>query len=130
MRDDKQWFVRSAAEDALRAMDTRTRQPIDDPTLDLSPIVIDQQGWLVEWAARQGIGIGVGRQANQALMRALDEGDTPVRLAALQTLLYVGDLSHHDKLRTLLYDPDRAVRDAAFTTLETIGQRIGQPIPR
>lgn len=130
MRDDKQWFVRSAAEDALRAMDTRARQPIDDPTIDLSPIVIDQQGWLVEWAARQGIGIGVGRQANQALMRALDEGDTPVRLAALQTLLYVGDLSHHDKLRMLLYDPDRAVRDAAFTTLETIGQRMGQPIPR
>lgn len=111
-------------------MDTRDRQPINDPTIDLSPIVIDQQGWLVEWAARQGIGIGVGRQANQALMRALDEGDTPVRFTALQTLLYVGDLSHHDKLRTLLYDPDRAVRDAAFTALETIGQRMGQPIPR
>jgi HEAT repeat protein len=63
-------------------------------------------------------------------MRALDEGDRPVRLAALQTLRLAGDLSHHDKLRALLYDPDRSVRDAAFIALEAIGQRTGQMIPR
>jgi HEAT repeat protein len=130
MRDDKQWFVRSAAQDALNIMDTRTRQPNADPVIDLSPIVVDQQGWLIEWAAKQGIGIGVGRQAAAALMRALDEGDRPVRLAALQTLRLAGDLSHHDKLRALLYDPDRAVCDAAFVALEAIGQRTGQMIPR
>jgi oligoendopeptidase F len=60
----------------------------------------------------------------------MSDGPTPVRLAALQTLRLSGDLSHHDQLRALLYDPDRAVREAAFAALETIGQRVGQPLPR
>lgn len=129
-RDDTQWFVRSAATDALGLMQARQRPPTDTPPLDLTPVVIDQQGWLVEWAARQGIGIGVGRQAMQALLRALAEGDRPVRLAALRTLQYMGDLSHHDTLRGLLADADGAVRDAAFEALETIGERVGRAIPR
>ena len=129
-RDDKQWFVRSAATDALSIMQARSRKPTDDPALDLSPLVIDQQGWLVEWAAQQGIGIGVGRQANAALLRALAEGQPPVRLAAIRTLQHTGDLSHHDTLRALLHDPDRTVREAAFAALEAIGQRTGQPLPR
>lgn len=129
-RDDTQWFVRSAATDALGLMQRRNRAPTETPPLDLTPVVIDQQGWLVEWAARQGIGIGVGRQATTALLRALTEGDLPARLAALQTLRHNGDWSHHDALRGLLTDPDRTVREAAFAALETIGQRAGQPVPR
>jgi HEAT repeat protein len=129
-RDDKQWFVRSAATDALSLMQARARPAAADAPLDLSPIVIDQQGWLVEWAAQQGLGIGVGRQANAAMLKALTDGPTPVRLAALQTLRLTGDLSHHDQLRTLLYDPDQAVREAAFTALDTIAKRVGQHLPR
>ena len=70
-RDDKQWFVRSAATDALSLMQARVRPATADAPLDLTPIVIDQQGWLVEWAAQQGVGIGVGRQANEAMLRAM-----------------------------------------------------------
>ena len=55
---------------------------------------------------------------------------TPVRLAAIQTILHIGDLSHHDKLRPLLLDPDRSIREAAFLALEAIGERTGQAIPR
>jgi HEAT repeat protein len=128
--DDKQWFVRSAATDALSLMQLRVRPPTAEPPLDLTPLVIDQQGWLVEWAAQQGLGIGVGRQANAAMLRAMTDGPTPVRLAALQTLRLTGDLSHHDQLRALLVDSDRAVREAAFTALEAIGQRTGQHLPR
>jgi HEAT repeat protein/GTPase SAR1 family protein len=129
-RDDSQWFVRTAATDALKIMNERATASLAAPSPDFSPIEIDQQGWLTEWAATQGIGIGVGKQATQALMRALDEGSTPVRLAAIQTILHIGDLSHHDKLRTLLFDPDRSIRDAAFNALEAIGARAGQAIPR
>ncbi|MBP7686303.1 MAG: HEAT repeat domain-containing protein [Thermoflexales bacterium] len=128
--DDKQWFVRSAATDALSLMQAHVRPATEEPAIDLTPLVIDQQGWLVEWAAQQGLGIGVGRQANAAMFRAMTEGPAPVRLAALQTLRHTGDLSHHDQLRALLYDPDRAVREAAFAALEAIGQRTGQPLPR
>lgn len=129
-RDDKQWFVRSAATDALGLMKARVRPLTEEPPLDLTPLVIDQQGWLVDWAAQQGLGLGVGRQATAALRRALTDGPAPVRLAALQTLRLTGDLSCHDPLRALLYDPDRAVREAAFVALDTIGQRAGQRLPR
>ena len=104
--------------------------PAERPPIDLSPILIEQQPWLVEWAAQQGLGIGVGRQSVNALMRALEQGQPNVRQAALQTLRFVGDLELHDKLRALLADPDQSVRDAAFVTLESIGQRAGMLLPR
>jgi HEAT repeat protein len=129
-REESQWYVRQAALDALNRMTKNAAPPAEQPTLDLSPIVIEQQGWLVEWAAQQGIGIGVGRQSVNALMRALEQGQPNVRQAALQTLRYVGDLELHDKLRNMLNDPDQSVRDAAYLTLEAIGQREGVALPR
>ena len=129
-REEAQWYVRQAALDAFNHLEKNRLPPAEQPPLDLSPIVIDQQGWLVEWAAQQGIGIGVGRQAVNALMRALEQGQPNVRQAALQTLHYVGDLELHDKLRAMLNDPDKTVRDAAYLTLEAIGQREGTPLPR
>jgi len=129
-REEPQWYVRQAALDALNRVEKNLTLPAEQPPLDLSPVVIDQQGWLVEWAAQQGIGIGVGRQAVNALMRALDQGQPNVRRAALQTLRHVGDLDMHDKLRAKLNDPDLSVRDAAYLTLEAIGQREGVALPR
>jgi HEAT repeat protein len=129
-REEAQWYVRTAALDALKAMEKHALRPAERPPLDLSPIAIEQQAWLVEWAAQQGLGIGVGRQSVNALMRALEQGQPNVRQAALQTLRFVGDLELHDKLRALLTDPDPSVRDAAYVTLESIGQRAGMPLPR
>jgi HEAT repeat protein len=129
-REESQWYVRQAALDAINSMAKLTAAPAEQPPIDLSPIVIDRQGWLVEWAAQQGLGIGVGRQAVNALMRALEQGQPNVRQAALQTLSFVGDLDLHDRLRPMLYDPDKSVRDAAYLTLEAIGQRAGTPLPR
>jgi HEAT repeat protein len=129
-REEAQWYVRQAALDALNRMTKNAAAAVEQPPIDLSPIVIEQQGWLVEWAAQQGIGIGVGRQSANALMRALEQGQPNVRQAALQTLRHVGDLELHDKLRAMLNDPDKSVRDAAYITLETIGQREGVALPR
>lgn len=129
-REESQWYVRTAALDALKTMEKNAVRPAEQPAIDLSPIVIDQQAWLVEWAAQQGLGIGVGRQSVNALMRALEQGQPNVRQAALQTLRFVGDLELHDKLRALLTDPDLSIRDAAYVTLESIGQRAGTPLPR
>jgi HEAT repeat protein len=129
-REESQWYVRQAALDALNRMTKNAAPPAEQPPLDLSPVVIEQQGWLVEWAAQQGIGIGVGRQSANALMRALEQGQPNVRQAALQTLRYVGNLELHDKLRATLNDSDQAVRNAAYLTLEAIGQREGVVLPR
>jgi HEAT repeat protein len=129
-REESQWYVRQAALDAYNRLEKNRTSPAEQPPLDLSPVVIEQQGWLVEWAAQQGIGIGVGRQSTNALMRALEQGQPNVRQAALQTLRYVGDLELHDKLRAMLTDSDKSVRDAAYLTLEAIGQREGVALPR
>ena len=129
-RGEKQWYVRNAVLEALNIVQARAAKAAQDPLVDLTPVVIDKQGWLVEWAAKQGVGIGVGRQATQALLKAMAEGQTPVRLAAIQTLRHTADLTYHDQLRALLYDPDREVRAAAFEALETIGQRLGLSLPR
>jgi HEAT repeat protein len=129
-REESQWYVRQAALDALNRMMKMALPPAEQPLLDLSPVVVDQQGWLVEWAAQQGIGIGVGRQSASALMRALEQGQPNVRRAALQTLRYAGDLELHDKLHAMLDDPDKSMRDAAYLTLEAIGQREGVALPR
>jgi HEAT repeat protein len=129
-REESQWYVRTAALDALKVMEKNATSPAERPPIDLSPVLIEQQAWLVEWAAQQGLGIGVGRQSVNALMRALEQGQPNVRQAALQTLRFVGDLELHDKLRALLADPDQSVRDAAYVTLETISQRVGTPLPR
>jgi HEAT repeat protein len=63
-------------------------------------------------------------------MRALEQGQPNVRQAALQTLRCVGDLELHDKLRAMLNDTDKSVRDAAYLTLEAIGRREGVALPR
>lgn len=129
-REESQWYVRTAALDALRSMDEKAAPASQQATLDLSPVMVDQQPWLIEWAAQQGVGIGVGRQAVNALMRALEKGEPNVRQVALQTLRLTGELELHDKLRDLLTDPDKAIRDAAYVTLESISQRVGTPLPR
>jgi HEAT repeat protein len=101
-RESRKWYVRQAARDALNHMTKMALLAAEQPPPSLSPVAIEQQGWLVEWDARQGIGIGVGRQSMNALMRALEQGQPNVRQAALQTLQNVGDLELHDKLRAIL----------------------------
>jgi HEAT repeat protein len=99
-RDDPQWFVRSAATEALTSM-----KHTQEYALDFSPIVLDQQGWLVEWGAIRNMPVGLGRSAEPVLMRALAEADTPVRLAAIHTLAHTGGESAIEPLRTQLAAP-------------------------
>jgi len=119
-RDDPQWFVRSAAAEALMSM-----KHTQEYALDLSPIVLDQQGWLVEWGATRNMPVGLGRSAEPVLMRALAEADTPVRLAAIHTLAHTGGEAAIEPLRTQLAAPDPEVRDAAYQALQVISARTG-----
>ena len=123
-RDDPQWFVRSAATEALAFI-----RHTQDYALDLSPLVLDQQGWLVEWGATRNMPVGLGRSAGPVLMRALAEADTPVRLAAIHTLAHTGGESAIKPLRAQLTAPDPAVRDAAYQALVVISAKTGIRIP-
>jgi HEAT repeat protein len=81
--------------------------------------------------------VGLGRSAEPMLMRALAEGDTPVKLAAIHTLAHVGPLtgvydgkSAIDLLRAQLAAPDPVIRGAAYQALSVISAKAGMKIPR
>ena len=122
-REDPEWLVRSAAQDALTLWE-KNRQP---PAPDLRPVVVEQQGWLIEWAVREGEAVGERSSALQRLYRALERGDEDVRRAAILTLAHVGDQEALAPLRILAFDPqiDRFTRDLAFRALEVIARRTG-----
>ncbi len=124
-KDDPQWFVRSAASEALAAM-----KGVEEYALDCSPVTLDQQGWLVEWGATRGMSVGLGRSAEPVLMRALTEADIPVRLAAIYTLAHVGGEPALEPLRTQLDSPDPIIQAAVYQALQTISARTGIRIPR
>jgi HEAT repeat protein len=124
-KDDPQWFVRSAASEALASM-----QSVQEYALDCSPIALDKQGWLVEWGATRGMPVGLGRSAEPVLMRALAEGDTPVKLAAIQTLANIGGETAIEPLRAQLASSDPAVHAAAYQALKAISDKTGIKIAR
>ncbi|MFN3928252.1 MAG: NACHT domain-containing protein [Thermoflexus sp.] len=122
-REDREWLVRSAAQDAL-ALWEKNRQP---PPLDLRPVILEQQGWLIEWAIQEGEVVGERTSALQTLYRALERGHEGVRRAAILTLARVGDQEALAPLRALAFDPqiDPFTRDLAFRAMETIARRAG-----
>jgi HEAT repeat protein len=121
-REDREWLVRSAAQDAL-ARWTASREPAPP---DLRPVVLEQLGWLIEWAVREGEGIG-GGSARQSLCRALERGEAEVRRAALLTLARIGEADDLAAIRPVAFDPqvDALTRDLALRALEAIARRTG-----
>jgi HEAT repeat protein len=126
-REDKQWFVRSGATDALRLMNEESGR---GEAIDLTPLDLDNLGWLVQWAASKGQPIGLGKSAAQALQRALEDIDPSVRLAAAHTYAYLGDGESVPALRQRLKDDQPLVRDAAYRALEAIARRTGEVVPQ
>ncbi|HHH41583.1 MAG TPA: NACHT domain-containing protein [Chloroflexi bacterium] len=118
-REDPEWFVRSAASQALEARTLDERPPHLPPF----PPALEDEGWLIEWAAQQGKGVGVGEAAYAMLVEALTEGDLPARLAAARTLAQMARPSDAQPLRQALNDPAPEVREAAFEGLWEIHRR-------
>ncbi len=124
--DDKQWFVRSGATEALKLMEEEAGE---GAAIDLTPLDKDNLGWLVQWTASKGQPIGLGKPAAQALQRALEDSDVTVRLAAVHTYAYIGDADIIPALRARLSDDDPQVREATYRALEEIARRADQVIP-
>jgi len=118
---DKEWFVRNAAEALLTAHEQK-------PEIDLSLPKPESEGWLVSWAASRGEGVGVGQAAVGALLRALNDEDPEVRWMAVNALGRLASRRSVDAMRQMLRDPEPAIRQAAFDALEEIGRRYGLAI--
>jgi len=120
IREDREWIVRSAASAALAEREKQAK-----PTLVHAPPVVSEMAWLIAWAAERGEGVGLGGAAFGPLLRALVEGNAPVRLAAAQTLGLVGRPEHADALRKALSDPSPEVARTAFWALRELSLRYG-----
>lgn len=123
IREDNQWIVRSAASAALAEREGRAKP---NP---LQPLpVVSEMGWLIAWAAERGEGVGLGEAAFGPLLRALAEGNVPIRLAAAQTLGLVGRPEHAEALQKALSDPSPEVSRMAFWALKELSLRYGLQI--
>jgi HEAT repeat protein len=117
-REDDQWLVRSLASAAVEELESREKGGGVAPSVE-----IEQIPWLISWAASRGEGVGLGEAAREMLLRALSEGDAPVRLAAALTLAQEGRTEDVELLKTALADPDPEVASAALDALAEISRR-------
>ena len=116
---EQQWLVRTAAQDVL----TRLREPGSQAPRPHEPP--ESLGWLIAWAAQQGLGVPPGPAAREVLRRALREGDPPTRRAAAEMLARVGEPADTRDLYPLLQGHGPEVANAAFECLASIAAASG-----
>ncbi len=122
-RHDSQWMVRTAASHALEALRT---PPLKSPRPMPQP---EELSWLVQWMEQRNRNVSPGAQGILDLVRALQEGDEPIRLAAAEAL---GGLGHPDSVTPLyaaLRDTHPEIRDAAYRALGAVSGIMGRPLP-
>ncbi len=122
--EDEQWYVRSAAQQAFEELQFGRAEP--QTRRYPAP---DQITWLSEWAAEKGEQLPSGQGAADMLIRALQEGEQPVRTLAARN---IGQLSHMlliKSLYTALRDKNEMVRAAAHHALGDVQIALGKPLP-
>jgi len=109
--EDNQWVVKNAAEAALEEMlQSNTRIPRPMPPLTQTP-------WLIAYASELGIGVAPGKPAWDLLFKALQNGNTEQRLAALNVLKRHGTENAILPLYDLYFAGEGEVRDEAYQVL-------------
>jgi HEAT repeat protein len=109
--EDNQWVVRGAAAEALehrRKPSWKIRAPAEDPS---------ELGWVVGYAAKQGLGVGPGGASLQTVRKALKDGSTAEKAAALDALAWTGDPDVVSDIAHALRSSTPYLRDVAFEAL-------------
>jgi HEAT repeat protein len=123
LMDDSEWYVRQTAEQAFQAAERSEKSGVS-----LYPDA-DALSWLQEWAAQKGDGVPAGPAARQVLIRVLQEGEPPMRVAAAQTLSGMGHFNALKPLYNALRDKDESVRAAVYGALLGLQTRTGTNLP-
>lgn len=113
--EDDQWVVRNAATEVL---DAKTNLSALAPTRLKAP---HESPWLLEFAAKKGMGISPGVPATEVLMLALKDQDPDARLAALPYLKFTPSDGVLAQIYHSMYDDDPEFREAAYNVLWEIG---------
>jgi HEAT repeat protein len=109
--EDSQWVVRGAAAEALeyrRNPSWKIRSPAQDPS---------ELAWVVAYAAKQGLGVAPGKASLQTVRKALKDGSTAEKAAALDALAWTGDPEVIPDITQALRSPTPYLRDVAFEAL-------------
>jgi HEAT repeat protein len=114
--DDKEWVVRNAATEVL---DSKTSAGSLAPHKLKAP---SESPWLIEFAAKQGMGISPGVPATDILLLALKSEDAETRIAALPYLKYTPNEGVITQLYAAMYkEDDHELREAAYNILWEMG---------
>ena len=121
--EDSQWVVRGAAAEALeyrRNPSWKIRAPAQDPS---------ELAWVVAFAAKQGLGVAPGKASLQTVRRALKDGSTAEKAAALDALAWTGDPEVIPDITQALRSPTPYLRDVAFEALWRLSASgLGLPV--
>jgi HEAT repeat protein len=109
--EDDQWVVRGAATEAAERK--------QNPPWKILPAVkeLAELPWLMDFAAREGLGVAPGRAALEMLRRALSKGTPEEKIAALEAITATAADELALELRKALFASDPYLRDAAFEAL-------------
>lgn len=113
--EDDQWIVRNAATEVLEA---RTHMNLIAPSKLKAP---HESPWLIEFAAKNGMGISPGVPATDILLLALKGDDPDYRLAALPYLKFTPNEGVITQIYEAMYKDEPELREAAYNTLWEIG---------
>jgi HEAT repeat protein len=113
--EDEQWVVRNAASEVL---DAKTSANSLMPSA-LKPA--HESPWLIEFAAKKGLGVSPGTPATDIFLLALKEEDPDARLAALPYLKNTSNDGVLSQIYTAMYKDDPELREAAYHTLWEMG---------
>lgn len=113
--DDDQWVVRNAATEVL---DSKADANSLAPTRLSLP---HESAWLIEFAAKRGLGISPGTPATDIFLLALKEDDPDARLAALPYLKKYPNEGVLSQIYSAMYKDDPELREAAYLTLWEMG---------
>lgn len=113
--EDEQWVVRNAATEVL---DSKLAVNSLAPTRLSVP---HESPWLIEFAAKKGLGVSPGTPATDIFLLALKEDDPDARLAALPYLKYHANEGVITQIYNAMYKDDPELREAAFLTLWEMG---------
>lgn len=113
--DDEQWVVRNAATEVI---DMRTRSESYSP-VKLKPPA--ETPWLVEFAAKKGVGVSPGVPATEILLVALQDEEPEIRLAALQFLKYTPQENVLKQMYKAMHKDDPELREYTYNALWELG---------
>ncbi len=113
--EDEQWVVRNAAAEGLESRSNGFQRA---PRRMKAP---SESRWLIEFAAKQGMGISPGKPATDLLLQALKDDDPDTRLAAMPYFKLYPTEGVIGQLYNAMYRDDPELREAVFLTLWEIG---------